>query len=92
MADIFLPGDDLDAARAALDKVRENIDISGANIDFDQALGRDLARAAGSFESAWSDGRFQLLREIDGIRDKFQQVSDAFADTDAQAAESLVTE
>ncbi|GAB6897184.1 hypothetical protein [Kineosporia succinea] len=90
--DIFIPGDELDAARTALDRIKENIDISGAGIDFDRALGRDLARAAGSFESRWSDGRFQLVREIDGMRDKFQQVSDAFAQTDNDAAASLVAE
>ncbi|MFD0310048.1 hypothetical protein [Streptomyces sp. NPDC127119] len=89
MADIFIPGTELDEVRRSLGIVMDNIDIGNAGIDFERALGYPLVDAARNFEDRWSDGRTQVRREAKGIRDAAENINDQFTRTDNDAAANL---
>ncbi|TQJ47349.1 hypothetical protein OHU34_36550 [Streptomyces sp. NBC_00080] len=89
MADIFIPGTELDEVRRSLGTVMDNIDTGNAGIDFERALGSPLVDAARNFENRWVDGRTQVRREAKGIRDAAEDINDQFTQTDNDAAANL---
>ena len=88
--DVNIPGDELARAQDTLTFVHDFIDLEGDAFDFEAALGPALANgSAGEFDQAWEDGRFQLRRQITGVRDAIGKVLDQFEKIDDEAAASL---
>jgi hypothetical protein len=89
-ADVNIPGDELEEAKKNLTFVHDYIDIGNNTFDFDAAFGPELSRgSAQHFEDRWSDGRHQLKKEVEGVRDAIGNILDSFAKTDQDAAQSL---
>ena len=81
---------ELKEAQDMLTFVHDFIDIGHHTFDFDAAFGRDRLRdAAQNFEDRWEDGRFQLKRQVIGVRDAIGSILDSFAKTDQDAAQNL---
>ncbi|SDT54736.1 hypothetical protein [Actinoplanes derwentensis] len=88
--DVNIPGDELREAREMLTFVHDFIDIGRNTFDFDAAFGRDELRgAAQNFEKRWDDGRFQVKRQVVGIRDAIGNILDSFEKTDRDAVQNL---
>jgi hypothetical protein len=88
--DVYVPGDDLKQAQDMLTFIHDFIDIGHHTFDFDAAFGRELSRgAAQHFEDRWSDGRYQLKKQVEGVRDAIGNILDSFDKTDQDAAQSL---
>ncbi|MDX3053967.1 hypothetical protein PV394_02235 [Streptomyces sp. NE06-03E] len=89
-SDVSIPGDELREAQDMLGVVHDLIDIGRNTFDFDAAFGRELSRGgARNFESRWEDGKFQLKRQIVGVKDAIGSIVDAFEKTDQDAAAHL---
>jgi len=90
MADISIPGTELEAAHAAMVRVVSFIDSERIPGDLDSMLGPGpLAGAARQFDSRWGDGRFQLKKQCTEIRKAIDQVLQGFGETDANSAAAL---
>jgi hypothetical protein len=88
--DVYVPGDDLKQAQDMLTFIHDFIDIGHHTFDFDAAFGRELSHgAAQHFEDRWSDGRYQLKKQVEGVRDAIGNILDSFDKTDQDAAQSL---
>ncbi|MFF3560465.1 hypothetical protein ACFYXS_10580 [Streptomyces sp. NPDC002574] len=88
MAEIQIPGDELEDLSGLLGRVMELIDTKPTGFD-ETAVGAPLASSGGHFESAWSDGRTQLKRQGNQLKDACDQIVKAFTDYDNQSADSL---
>jgi hypothetical protein len=84
MADIYVPGDELQTANDQLGRVLALIDAGGRPADLATALGNspDVLDAAQLFDDRWSDGRYQMSKEGTEISDKITECLDAFTSTD----------
>ncbi|MET8001624.1 hypothetical protein [Nonomuraea glycinis] len=89
MSDIFVPGDALDEVSRSLTVVLDNIDTAAGGVDLNAVLGYPLIDAANNFEGRWSDGRIQLKRQCEEIREAVDQIRTVMQDTDDKAAASL---
>lgn len=89
MAEINIPGDELEEVSRALAFVLEHIDISSARVDLGRAVGPGLIGPAENFENRWGDGRFQLRREAEEIRSKIDQILETFKQVDDAAGAGL---
>ncbi|MEV0625826.1 hypothetical protein ACI2LC_11830 [Nonomuraea wenchangensis] len=89
MAEINIPGDELEEVSRALAFVLEHIDISSARVDLGRAVGPGLIDQAENFENRWGDGRFQLRREAEEIRSQIDQILETFKQADDAAGASL---
>lgn len=89
MADIFIPGDELDEARRALGFVQDHIDLGQGTFDFDRAFGRDLSGSAANFERKWKDGKGELIKQLEQIKGAMDSIMDSFQKTDQDAASRL---
>jgi hypothetical protein len=88
--DVYIPGDDLEEAKQNLTAVHDQIDLDHHTFDFDAAFGPELGRgSAQHFEDRWSDGRYQLKKQIEGVRDEISNILDTFDKTDQDAAQGL---
>ncbi|MFJ9029478.1 hypothetical protein ACIRQP_13310 [Streptomyces sp. NPDC102274] len=89
--DIFIPGDELDAARQALHFVDGKIDIGTTQFDFEKAFGPDLAihGAAQNFENKWVDGKKQLKKQVEDLMKAMDSIMDSFQKTDNDAVAGL---
>ncbi|MFI7601319.1 hypothetical protein [Actinoplanes sp. NPDC049681] len=89
-ADVHIPGSELKEAQDMLTFIHDFIDVGPHRVDFAAAFGRGrLAGAAGHFDDRWNDGRFQLRRQVVGVRDAIGSILDAFGKTDQDAARNL---
>ena len=89
-ADVFVPGTELEDAKKMISFDHDNIDLDANQFDFRAAFGSGrLYDAAENFEDAWNDGREQVSREIDGVRDAIGKVLDTMDKTDTDAAANL---
>ncbi|QIQ06459.1 hypothetical protein [Streptomyces liangshanensis] len=89
MADIFIPGDELDDARQALSFVLDHIDIQANEFDFPAMFGPGLRNAAQNFDDKWNDGRERLQKQVKEIKKAMDSIADEFAKTDNDAASNL---
>ncbi len=92
MADIQIPGDDIESARDNMRQVMDLFDSSNttqANIA--AATGNDklVTDAAHHFDKRWKDGHTQLKDEGQAIIDALTKVIDTFTDTDNQIGDQL---
>lgn len=88
--DVNIPGDELKAAQDNLTFVHDFIDIGHHTFDFDAAFGHGKLRgSAQHFEDKWEDGRFQLKKQVEGVRDAIGSILDTFDKTDQDAASNL---
>ncbi|MER6540429.1 hypothetical protein ABT215_43105 [Streptomyces sp900105755] len=89
-SNVNVPVIELNEARNMLSFVHNFIDIGHHTFDFDAAFGPELSRgAAQNFEDRWEDGKHQLQKQVEGIRDAIGQILDAFEKTDRDAAAHL---
>ncbi|GHH88966.1 hypothetical protein GCM10018793_70540 [Streptomyces sulfonofaciens] len=90
-SDIFIPGDELDAARQALGFVHDNIDIGHHTFDFEKAFGPELAGhgSAQNFENKWQDGKQQLRKQVEDLKKAMDSIMDSFTKTDNDAVANL---
>jgi hypothetical protein len=94
MADINIPGDDIESARDNMQQVLSLFDNPVTALgNIDEALGNDglVTGAAKDFDKRWSDGRTQLKDEGKSIIDALTKVIDTFTDTDNQTAGQLTS-
>jgi hypothetical protein len=94
MADINIPGDDIESARNNMQQVLSLLDNSATSLQsIDDALGNDklVTGAARNFDQRWSDGRTQLKDEGKNIVDALTKVIDTFTDTDNQVGNELTS-
>jgi hypothetical protein len=92
VADINIPGDQIESARDNMRQVMNLLDSSTTSLsNIDQALGNDKVTtdAAQNFDDRWSDGRTQLKDEGNNIADSLDKVIQAFTDTDNQTGGEL---
>ncbi|MFJ8111287.1 hypothetical protein [Streptomyces sp. NPDC096132] len=88
MAEIDMPGDEVERLGALLRRVMDIIDTRPSGFDA-AAVGPPLARSGGNFDKKWGDGRTQVKRNSKDLRDACEAIVKAFADADTQLAESL---
>ena len=92
MADISIPGDDIESGRDNMRQVMELFDSSNTSqANIAAAVGNDgnVVGAAKHFDKRWRDGRTQLKDEGQGIIDALTKVIDTFTDTDNQIGDQL---
>ena len=88
--DVSIPGDELREAQDMLGFVHDFIDIGHHTFDFDAAFGRELSRgAAQHFENKWEDGKHQLQKQVQGVKDAIGNILDSFEKADQDAASNL---
>ncbi|QMU76798.1 hypothetical protein GXW83_14685 [Streptacidiphilus sp. PB12-B1b] len=88
--DVNIPGDELLEAQSMLGFVHDFIDIGHNTFDFDAAFGPELSRgAAQNFENKWNDGKQQLQKQVESVKDAIGSILDAFTKTDQDAAQNL---
>lgn len=89
-SDVNIPGSELKEAQDMLGFVHDFIDIGRNTFDFDAAFGRDLSHgAARNFENKWNDGKQQLQKQVQGIKDAIGDILDSFEKTDQDAVSNL---
>jgi hypothetical protein len=89
-SDVNIPASDLKAAQELLGTVHDEIDIGHHLFDFDAAFGPELSHgAAQNFENKWEDGKHQLQKQVQEIKDAIGSILDAFEKTDQDAAKNL---
>lgn len=91
MADIRIPGDELEAAASNMEQVLALMAAGLRPPDLEQSLGGsdDVVRAAQRFDKRWHDGRTQLHDEAADIQKALKQVLDAFTQADQQTSSDL---
>lgn len=89
-SDVFIPGNELEEAQNMLGFVHDFIDIGHNTFDFDAAFGPELSRgAAQNFENRWEDGKHQLQKQVEGIREAIGNILETVAKTDRDAVAHL---
>ncbi|MGV9311639.1 hypothetical protein ACWDR0_05535 [Streptomyces sp. NPDC003691] len=88
MAEIDVPGTEVEQMGQLLGRVMELVDTRSAGFDA-VAVGPPLAAAGARFDEAWDDGRFQLKRECKGLKEGCEAIVKGFADADKEMAASL---
>jgi hypothetical protein len=89
-SDIYIPGDELTETHDMLGFVHDFIDIGHNTFNFDAGFGPELSRgAAQNFEDRWEDGKHQLQKQVEGIRDAIDDILTSIAKTDQDAAAHL---
>ncbi|WP_221326951.1 hypothetical protein [Actinoplanes sp. L3-i22] len=89
MADIKIPRDELEEARASLQRVLDHIDVTRGPGDLGAVVGRPVRDAAEHFEKRWGDGRKQLHRECEKIGEAMQKIIEGFDKVDQDSGNSL---
>ena len=99
MADIEIPGEELEHLASLLPKIK---DVLGSADDADNVRrglfsyeGDDvgvgdeqLVAAIANFHGRWSDGHYQLGKELKSLQDAAQNVLDLFKQTDQDLTDS----
>ncbi|MFE3093031.1 hypothetical protein ACFXG1_04310 [Streptomyces sp. NPDC059248] len=88
MAEIDMPGAEVERMAQLIGRVMELVDTRSAGFDA-VAVGPPLAAAGRDFDDAWSDGRFQLKRECKGLKEGCEAIVKGFADADREMAATL---
>ncbi|KMS88036.1 MULTISPECIES: hypothetical protein [Streptomyces] len=89
-SDVNIPGSELQEAQDMLGFVHDYIDIGHHTFDFDAAFGPELSHgSAQNFEKRWTDGKHQLQKQVQGVRDAIGNILSSFEKTDQDAASNL---
>ncbi|MER5768558.1 hypothetical protein [Streptomyces sp. NPDC001985] len=88
MAEIEIPGDELERMARLLGRVMELVETRASGFDA-AAVGPPLAASGGTFDERWNDGRFQLKRNCTSLKDACEAVVKGFTDADNEMASSL---
>ncbi|MEW1552037.1 hypothetical protein [Streptomyces tsukubensis] len=88
MAEIDMPGAEVERMGQLIGRVMELIDTRAAGFDA-VAVGPPLAAAGRDFDEAWNDGRFQLKRECKGLKEGCEMIVKGFAEADREMVSSL---
>ena len=89
-SDVNIPGSELKEAQDMLGFVHDFIDIGHNTFDFDAAFGPELSHgSAQNFENKWNDGKHQLQKQVQGIKDAIGNILDSFEKTDQDAVSNL---
>ena len=92
MSLIDVPGDELMRVHDLLQRTKDLMDsqvIRSMGHLVDDLGQRTLESAAQTFEKSWSDGRYVIGRDLDGVRDASKAVVDAFQKTDDSTVDAL---
>jgi hypothetical protein len=92
MADLFIPGDEIESAKDNMQHVIQLFDSSSTSSpSLQEAVGGDglVIGTAEHFDSRWNFGRSQLKQEGQHIIDSLTKVLDVFTNTDNQLAAQL---
>ena len=95
MAEILIPGDELEQLGRLLGGVREAVGNFGdlpSLLDGDPAdsLGDPrLLRSVGEFHGRWDDGHYQLRKETETLDKTSSDILKAFRDTDEELGKAL---
>ncbi len=91
MAEVRIPGDELESAATNMERVLELLGPTTKPPGLAEMLGEgtEVLRAARDFENRWDDGQVQLEQEAGDIQKALKQVLEAFTTADNQAADAL---
>ena len=100
MADIEIPGDELEQLVSLLPKIKDVLGAADSADSImkglftlnDDAVGvgdRNLGASIAHFHSRWSDGHYQVGKEIKSLTDAAQNVLDLFQQTDQDLTDSI---
>ncbi|MFL9680705.1 MULTISPECIES: hypothetical protein [Streptomyces] len=88
MAEIDMPGDEVERLGGLLRRVVELIDTKPSGFTTED-VGPPLARSGGNFDDEWKDGRAQVKRNTKDLTDACEAIVKAFDDFDRQMGDSL---
>ncbi|MEU2653741.1 hypothetical protein ABZ615_00285 [Streptomyces sp. NPDC007325] len=88
MAEIEMPGDEVERLGGLLRRVVELIDTKPTGFTAED-VGPPLARSGGNFDEEWNDGRVQVKRNTKDLTDACEAIVKAFDDFDRQMGDSL---
>ncbi|MER5176958.1 hypothetical protein ABT009_01015 [Streptomyces sp. NPDC002896] len=88
MAEIEMPGDEVERLGTLLRRVMELIDTKPAGFNAAD-VGPPLVRSGSNFDKKWNDGRTQVKRNSKDLKDACEAIVKAFADADNQQAQAL---
>ncbi|MEV4426213.1 hypothetical protein ACN9M0_31210 [Streptomyces sp. R-07] len=88
MAEIDMPGDEVERLGALLRRVVELIDTKPSGFTAED-VGPPLARSGGNFDDEWNDGRTQVKRNTKDLTNACEAIVKAFDDFDRQMGDSL---
>jgi hypothetical protein len=92
MADVNIPGDEIEAAKDNMQQVLQLFNSSNTSTaSLQEAVGGDglVIGTAENFDSRWNFGRSQLQQEGQHIIDSLTKVISVFTNTDNQLASEL---
>lgn len=89
MAVVEIPGDEIERLSNALGTVLDLIDGKAPPFMTEREVGAPLADAAQFFDEEWDDGRTQLRRECEALKDACDQIVKTFTETDDGLGKSL---
>ncbi|MFD8013578.1 hypothetical protein [Streptomyces sp. NPDC058955] len=88
MAEIEMPGDEVERLGGLLRRVVELIDTRPSGFTAED-VGPPLVRPGSNFDEQWNDGRTQVKRNTKDLQDACEAIVKAFDDFDRQMGESL---
>ncbi|MFJ2770615.1 hypothetical protein [Streptomyces sp. NPDC087300] len=88
MAEIEMPGDEVERLGALLRQVMDLIDTKPTGFSAAD-VGPPLESSGTNFDDEWKDGRVQVKRNSKELRDACESIVKAFADFDDQMGASL---
>ncbi|MGW2180227.1 hypothetical protein ACWCXX_19365 [Streptomyces sp. NPDC001732] len=88
MAEIEMPGDEVERLGELLRRVMDLIDTGPTGFNA-QDVGPPLVRSGTDFDDEWKDGRVQVKRNSKDLKDACEAIVKAFDDFDRQMGASL---
>ncbi|MFJ1882428.1 MULTISPECIES: hypothetical protein [unclassified Streptomyces] len=88
MAEIEMPGDEVQRLGELLGRVMDLIDTRPSGYD-PEDVGPPLVRPGTNFDDAWKDGRVQLKRNSKDLKDACAAIVKAFEEFDTKMGSSL---
>ncbi|MFF3786198.1 hypothetical protein [Streptomyces sp. NPDC001933] len=88
MAEIEMPGDEVQRLGELLGRVMDLIDTRPSGYD-PEDVGPPLVRPGTNFDEQWKDGRVQVKRNSKDLKDACEAIVKAFADFDTKMGSSL---
>ncbi|MFI9048251.1 hypothetical protein [Streptomyces sp. NPDC053427] len=87
--EIEIPGDDVKSLGNLLGQVLDRIDRKDPLALDERAVGEPMVDAANEFDDRWNDGRKNLRRQCEQLKQACDQIMKAFEDADKETADTL---
>ncbi|MEV7289129.1 hypothetical protein AB0O01_32050 [Streptomyces sp. NPDC093252] len=88
MAEIFVPGEEVERVGALLARVMGLIDTQNSGFDA-RAVGAPMVNAGLEFDRSWDDGRVRLKKNCTALKDACDVVLKSFRDLDTDMGNQL---